>query len=113
MINTRINFKINFKMICWLPIYMFPPLIKWDTYHPLLMRFKWLLWSIAGRTSLALRFGFHAIASTFFSRAGMPDDLRLDGREYSGLICEKPVASSVFFLEKNKESPPIQAANII
>jgi SAM-dependent methyltransferase len=62
---------------------------------------------------LALKFGFHIIASTFFSRIGMPDDLRLDGREYSGLICEKPVASSRVLLEKNKESPPIQAANII
>jgi SAM-dependent methyltransferase len=62
---------------------------------------------------LALKFGFHVIDSTFFSRKGIPDDLKLDGREYSGLICEKPIESSIPFLEKNRESPPIHAANII
>ena len=39
---------------------------------------------------VASKFGFCTRESTFFSRKGIPQDLRLDGREYSGLICEKP-----------------------
>lgn len=61
---------------------------------------------------LATKFGFYVLEATFFSRVGIPDDLRLDGREYSGIICEKPRDASVVFLEKNKAAPPTQAANI-
>jgi len=61
---------------------------------------------------LATKFGFYVLDATFFSRIGIPDDLRLDGREYSGIICEKPRDVSVIFLEKNKAVPPTQAANI-
>lgn len=59
---------------------------------------------------LALKFNFHVIDAAFFSREGIPEDLSLDGREYSGLICEKPKETS--FLEKNKESIPRPAAHI-
>lgn len=61
---------------------------------------------------LAAKFGFHVRTATFFSRDGIPPDLRLDGREYSGLICEKPRDSSSIFLEKTKEIRPTQAVNI-
>jgi SAM-dependent methyltransferase len=61
---------------------------------------------------LVSKFGFQVQTATFFSREGMPLDLSLDGREYSGIICEKPRDSSFVFLEKNKERPPILAANI-
>jgi SAM-dependent methyltransferase len=62
---------------------------------------------------LAAKFGFHVVDSISFSRESIPDDLRLDGREYSGLICEKPSSTAFVFLEKNKEKLPTQAANII
>ena len=62
-------------------------------------------------TRLASKFGFHVLVATFFSREGIPPDLSLDGREYSGIICEKPKEFSGVFLEKNKAAPPTQAAN--
>ncbi|EKE10367.1 MAG: BryB [uncultured bacterium] len=61
---------------------------------------------------LASKFGFYILEATFFSRAEIPSDLSLDGREYSGIICEKPRDSTIIFLEKKRETPPIQAANI-
>lgn len=61
---------------------------------------------------LVSKFGFHILETTFFSRDGIPPDLRLEGREYSGIICEKPKASSFVFLEKNKDMLPIHAANM-
>lgn len=62
---------------------------------------------------LALKFGFHVLDSTFFSREEIPPDLKLDGREYSGLICEKLLKSPLLSLEKTNERLPIHAANII
>lgn len=62
---------------------------------------------------LLSKFGFHVLKATFFSREGIPSDLKSDGREYSGVICEKPKTSSLFFLEKNSATIPTVAANKI
>jgi SAM-dependent methyltransferase len=62
-------------------------------------------------TRLISKFGFRVLQATFFSRENMPLDLTLDGREYSGVICEKPKSSSSCFLEKYKEPSPTVAAN--
>jgi SAM-dependent methyltransferase len=61
---------------------------------------------------LATKFGFQVIESTFFTRDEIPQDLKLDGREYSGIICEKPRDVSSLFLEKKRERNPTQAATI-
>lgn len=39
---------------------------------------------------LVSRFNFKVLKETFFSREGIPTDISLEGREYSGVICEKP-----------------------
>jgi ubiquinone/menaquinone biosynthesis C-methylase UbiE len=39
---------------------------------------------------LMSKFNFRVLESTFFSREGIPPDLSLDGREYAGIVCEKP-----------------------
>lgn len=62
---------------------------------------------------LVSRFGFHVYKETFFSREGIPPDLKSDGREYSGVICEKSKSSSFGFLEKYKDPIPTLAANRI
>ncbi len=61
---------------------------------------------------LATKFNFHVIDAAFFSREGIPPDLSLDGREYSGIICEKPADPTSAFLEKNKAIIPTLAAKI-
>lgn len=61
---------------------------------------------------LASKFGLPVQTATFFSREGIPPDLSLEGREYSGIICEKPKDSPLSFLEKNIDVSPIHAANI-
>jgi SAM-dependent methyltransferase len=61
---------------------------------------------------LASKFNFHIIEATFFSREGIPEDLSLDGREYSGIICEKPMDKASAFLEKNKAVIPTNAAKM-
>ncbi len=60
---------------------------------------------------LLTKFGFRVVQATFFSRDPMPPDLAFDGREYSGIIGEKPLSSSLDFLEKYKEPNPTTAAN--
>jgi len=64
-------------------------------------------------TRLILKFDFYPLKTTSFSREGIPSDLSLDGREYSGIICEKPREFVSLFRQKNKESTPMQTANII
>jgi ubiquinone/menaquinone biosynthesis C-methylase UbiE len=61
---------------------------------------------------IASKFGFHVLEATFFSREGIPADLSLDGKEYSGIICEKPKDSSSTLREKNNAMDPTQAANM-
>jgi len=61
---------------------------------------------------LASKFNFHVIEATFFSREGIPEDLSLDGREYSGVICEKPSKPTSAFLEKAKAVIPTNAAKM-
>ena len=50
-------------------------------------------------TRLVTKFGFHVHEAVFFSEE-IPADLALDGREYSGIICEKPKDSSFAFLRR-------------
>jgi SAM-dependent methyltransferase len=45
---------------------------------------------------LVSRFNFRGLEATSFSREGIPSDLYLDGREYSGVICEKPRNKAFF-----------------
>lgn len=61
---------------------------------------------------LATKFGFRVIDSTFFTREEIPQDLRLDGREYSGIICEKPRDASSLVFEKKRDTHPMHAATI-
>lgn len=60
---------------------------------------------------LVSKFNFQVRTSLFFSREPIPEDLALDGREYSGVICEKP-ERSFSFLEKYNEVMPINEAKI-
>jgi SAM-dependent methyltransferase len=61
---------------------------------------------------LALKHKFHVVYTTFFSREGIPEDLCLDGREYSGIICEKPLERPSAFRETNKAIIPTNAAKM-
>jgi len=60
---------------------------------------------------LVSKFNFRVKDSLFFSREAIPQDLALDGREYSGVICEKP-KKSVALLEKCRETIPTNEAKI-
>jgi len=89
-----------------------PDISKYVPQRAHLLPRRNIVFCIQELSRLALKFGFHVHEAVFFSRDGIPSDLSLDGREYSGLICEKSKDSSFVFLEKNNEIPPIQAANI-
>ena len=85
---------------------------KYVPYRAHLLPKRNIVFCTAELIRLVSKFGFQVQEATFFSRDGIPSDLSLDGREYSGIICEKPRESSFVFLEKNKEMAPILAANI-
>ncbi len=85
---------------------------KYVPHRAHLLPKKNIVFCIYELNRLVSKFGFQIRETAFFSRDGIPSDLSLDGREYSGIICEKPRDSSSVFLEKSKERLPIHAANI-
>ena len=60
---------------------------------------------------LVSKFNFQVRAALFFSREEIPQDLALDGREYSGVICEKP-ERDFSLLEKYRDDIPTNEAKI-
>lgn len=89
-----------------------PDISKYVPHRAHLLPKENIVFCIHELRRLASKFNFHIVEATFFSRESIPLDLSLDGREYSGIICEKPLDETSALLEKNKEVMPTLAAKI-